>query len=182
MKKNELYRMRNSDYTNGLISLIEYINTYSDTKEMNMIEIGSYSGESTKIFSKHFKNVLSIDPFLNDYDSNDIACSYMDFNKVYLKFIENISECENIKHIKKISNEAILDLNNQEFNFVYIDGLHTYDQVKLDIKNYITLIKKGGFIGGHDYHENWGGVIKAINESLGTPDKIFQDTSWIFKL
>jgi hypothetical protein len=43
----------------------------------------------------------------------------------------------------------------------------------------MPLIKSGGFIGGHDYHENWKGVVDGITELLGSPDMVFQDTSWI---
>lgn len=181
-KKNILYKMRDEQYTSGLLDMISYINSFSDTKKMNMIEIGSYSGESTKIFSKFFNSVISIDPFINDYDDNDITCTYMDLTDVYERFNENISECENIQHIRKISDDAILEIKEHKVDFVYIDGLHTYEQVKKDIKNYVGLINNGGFIGGHDYHPNWQGVVNAINESLGVPNKTFTDTSWIFKI
>jgi hypothetical protein len=49
--KNELYLMRDTQYTQGLIDLIEYINNFTPTDKMNMIEIGSYAGESTELFS-----------------------------------------------------------------------------------------------------------------------------------
>lgn len=181
-KIDELYTMRNQIYIKGLIDLINYINTFTDTKKMRMIEIGSYVGESTCIFAEHFKEVTSIDPFLNDYDVNDIACYYMDFNKVYNFFLKNTKSYKNIRLIKKTSDDAIFDLMGETFDFIYIDGLHTYEQVSLDIKNYKPLIKKGGFIGGHDYHPVWRGVIDSVVENLGNPDSTFEDTSWIFKI
>lgn len=179
MKKNELLVMRH-DYV-GLQDLVNYINQFSNTKDMNMIEIGSYAGESTEFFSKHFKSVLSIDPHLNDYDSNDLACKHLDFDKVYEIFQKRIENINNIKHIRKLSDDAINDIKDQEFDFIYIDGLHTYDQVKKDIINYNSVIKNSGFIGGHDYHPAWFGVMKAVNETLGKPDKIFIEYSWIKK-
>ena len=49
--------------------------------------------------------------------------------------------------------------------FVWIDGDHNYEQVKRDIKNYIPLIKSGGFIGGHDYGSPaYTDVKKAVDE------------------
>lgn len=177
-----VYKMRSEVYMDGLLDLINHIQSYQDTKELSMIEIGSYVGESTELFSKYFKNVISIDPFINDYDPNDITCSYMKLEDVYYKFVEVISNYDNITHIKKTSDEAFVDLKNQKFDFVYIDGLHTYDQVKIDIKNYIQLINSNGFIGGHDYHKKWKGVIDAVDETLGSPDLTFKDTSWIKKL
>jgi len=178
--KNKLYKMRDNNQSNGLIDLINYIG--DDVRKMNLIEIGSYAGESTIIFSKYFKTVLSVDPYLNDYDKNDPACKYMDFNGVYEIFKNNIKDINNITHIRKKSDDAINDIKNDMFDIVYIDGLHTYDQVLKDINNYRPIIKEGGYISGHDYHLNWDGVRRAVNETLGKPDMIFSDFSWIKKI
>ena len=68
------------------------------------------------------------------------------------------------------------------FDFIYIDGLHTYEQIKKDISNYLPLLKPNCLIGGHDYHDVWNGVIMGVHESLGIPDMTFKDTSWIKKI
>jgi len=180
--KDKLYKMRGKDYHQGLLDLIDYIKTDSNTEEMTMIEIGSYAGESTKVFAENFKKVISVDPFQNDYDPNDIACSYMDLTEVYNEFISTTKDYDNITHIRKTSDDAIEDLRGVKVDFVYIDGLHTYEQVKKDIQNYQKIVKKNSFIGGHDYHKVWSGVINAVDETLGKPDKTFRDTSWIKKI
>ena len=174
--------MRNKKFTEGLYDLINYVNKFSETKNMNMIEIGSYAGESTKIFSEHFKTVLSIDPYLNDYDVKDPACSYMDLNNVYYHFIENTKNLNNITHIRKKSDDAILNIKDLTFDFVYIDGLHTKEQVEKDIINYLPHIKSNHYIGGHDYHTNWPDVIEIVNKFFGKPDMVFKDSSWIKKI
>jgi hypothetical protein len=166
----------------GLQELVDYINQFSNTKEMSMVEIGSYAGESTEFFSNHFKSVLSVDPHLNDYDPNDPACHHLDFNEVYNIFKNRIENISNISHIRKLSDDAITDLEGLNFDFVYIDGLHTYDQVKKDISNYKHIIKEGGFVGGHDYQSGWVGVVKAVDEILSKPDKIFSDSSWVKRI
>lgn len=181
-KKKLYYLMRNEKQTSGLLDLISYLNTFTDTKEMNMIEIGSYVGESTMIFAKQFKNVISIDPYINDYDPNDVVCEYADFDDVYDKFIELTLDIPNIVNFRLKSDEGIIVLK-RKFDFVYIDGVHTYDQVKKDIINYLPLIKENGFIGGHDYIEFWkDSVVKAINETMFRPDKVFCDGSWVKKI
>jgi hypothetical protein len=48
--------------------------------------------------------------------------------------------------------------------------------------NYKKLVKKSGFITGHDYHPVWQGVVDAIHEAIGEPEMIFQDTSWVKKI
>jgi hypothetical protein len=179
---DKLYVMRDEVYSIGLKNLIKHIQNFYDTKNMDMIEIGSYAGESTQIFANHFNNVIAIDPFINDYDPNDVTCSFMKLENVYHEFKNVVNKFNNIEHIKKTSDEAFKDISSKSFHFVYIDGMHTYDQVKKDILNYLPLIKPNYFIGGHDYHENWIGVVNAVHEVIGKPDMIFEDTSWIKKL
>lgn len=181
--KDRLFPMRNKESIQGLMNLIDYVNNFYNTKDLSIVEIGSYAGDSTEIFSQNFKNVISIDPFIDDYDLNDPACAYLNLTKVYDIFLKRLSKMPNVTHIRKTSDEAVVDLKEHvKIDLVYIDGLHTAQQVKKDIQNYIPLISNDGFISGHDYHGNWPGVVNTVNELLGGPDRIFEDSSWIKKL
>jgi SAM-dependent methyltransferase len=177
--KDSFYIMRSDFVERGLHDLIDHIDAISPVSEMSLLEIGSYTGESTTIFANRFKDVTSIDPFVDDYDPNDDACKYAPFEKVCEKFKERTKDFKNIKHIRKTSDEAFPKLKTK-FDVIYIDGLHTYEQVLKDITNYKKLLKPSGFMSGHDYSvENWGGVVRAVLETIGEPDKTFQDTSWL---
>jgi len=175
-----IIEMRPPIFFNGLIELINHINQNRTTSEMNMIEIGCYAGESTLIFSNYFKNVITIDPLEPNYHSGDSA-SKSDFNEVYRKFLQRTINRNNIKLIKLKSDDAIKYIENK-VDFVYIDGMHTYDQVKKDITNYRKLINENGFIGGHDYVDGWADVKRAVNEVVGSVDMVFSDYSWIKKI
>jgi predicted O-methyltransferase YrrM len=177
--KEEFFKMRPDLYIIGLNDLISHINNIQNTKNLTLVEIGSYVGESTTIFAENFKKVISIDPYIDDYDLNDPACEHISFNEVYVKFLDNTKKFNNISQIKKTSDESFSYFDDESIDVLYIDGLHTYEQVKKDIINYLPKVKKGGFICGHDYHKNWPGVIQAIEETLKTVDKVFIDTSWI---
>ena len=177
-KKNKFYVMRDWNLSNGLLNLIYYIDGFESTKDMNMIEIGSYTGDSTILFAQNFNSVIAIDPFLDDYDPNDDACNYAPFELVYQEFLKRTKDFSNITLLKETSDDAVVDLS-EKVDFVYIDGMHTYEQVKKDIANYLPLIKEGGFIGGHDYVPGFQGVMDAVNEAFGKPDTTFHDTSWI---
>jgi hypothetical protein len=187
MRSDNFYWMRpeGSVQKAGLESLINHINRYSSTKEMTMVEIGSYIGESTIIFAQHFKKVIAIDPFVNDYDPNDICVKwYADFeDSVYNKFLETVQSYDNIEFIRKTSDDAFLDLTQQKIDFVYIDGMHTYDQCLKDIANYRQIVKDGGFVGGHDYqNKDCMGVTQAVNESFPVIDYHFSDLSWVKRI
>ena len=175
--KDEFYIMRTPEQREGLIDMINWINTIRPTSEMRIIEIGSYVGESTMIFAEHFKEVVSVDPYINDYDLDDAACHHARFDKVYEQFIRNTLSVPNIKSIKETSQNAFSILKEQEWDMVYIDGLHTYEGVSYDIEHYKSIIKPGGFVCGHDY--GWGNVRHAIGQLLDDKiDATFKDTSW----
>ena len=86
-------------------------------------------------------------------------------------------------NIRKTSDDFFLK-NNQTFDLVFIDGLHTYAQVKKDILNSIKFLNDGGIILVHDclpnsmakqaiprYKMQWNGdVWKAIVDLRQDPD------------
>lgn len=172
--QNEFFKMRSDEDIISLQTMIDYI---GDSKNKTMIEIGSYIGESTKVFADNFKKVICIDPFIDDYDPNDEACKMAKFDAVYNKFVENMKPYNNVVHIKKTSDDAISDI--EKVDFIYIDGMHTYDQVKKDILNYINVLNIGGHIAGHDYNTFWSNVLNAVNDTIGNPDMVFNDSSWV---
>ena len=174
-------KMRNnSEQGEGLEDMIRWIDNIRPTSEMNIIEIGSYIGESTLMFAKNFKQVISIDPYINDYDPNDIACNYATFDKVYHQFLKNTISIPNIKSIRDTSQNAFDILNKDKWDVVYIDGIHTLDGVYHDITKYKTIINSSGFICGHDY--GWGNIRHNLGRIFNDKvDSVFKDGSWVVK-
>lgn len=171
--------MRPQEQQEGLLDLIKDM---GDNSDKTMIEIGSFVGESTVLFAQSFKKVIAIDPFLPDYDPADTTSHMFDFNNVYQTYLQRTGAYQNIETIVSTSDAAVDFLKGPKYDFVYIDGLHTYEGVRNDIINYLPLVKDGGAIGGHDYtteQEHLVGVFKAVNELFGAPDKVFKDNSWI---
>ena len=182
MDNNNFLFMRNHAFlVNGLNSLIgEASKHLGNLADIKMVEVGSYLGESTMIFANHFKSVLAIDPFINDYDPNDPTCNHADLNIVYEQFSNNISGFKNITHHRLTSDDFFESHDCSDVSFFYIDGVHTYAQTKNDILNCLKYQGKGKIIiSGHDYSHSWSGVMDAVNETLGSPDMCFEDTSWI---
>ena len=80
-------------------------------------------------------------------------------------------------NIRKTSDD-FFEVNDEKFDIVFIDGLHTYDQVKKDILNSVDCLKENGIILVHDcmpdslskqavprYRMIWNGdVWKAITD------------------
>ncbi len=186
----KLYPMRHEEFLRqGLHDLLNWTSERLSAKGLRLdmcqgLEIGSYAGESAAIFAPRLCTLTCIDPWLNGYDENDVASSFAPFSEVEKAFDDVQQRHRNVVKIKKTSDEAWSYLrtfsSKRMFNFVYIDGMHTYEQVKKDIKGCMEFLIDGPcVIAGHDYHsENWPQVVQAIHETIGTPDATFSDTSW----
>lgn len=176
--EKKIRSMRHGNQHNGLVDLIKHINLESPTSSMNLLEIGCYAGESSSIFCARFAEVTCVDPFLSGYDAKDSA-SKSPMLEVQSEFRNRMRKHDNYRLIRKSSDEAIHELRGRTFDVVYIDGAHMYEQVTKDILNYSDLIPVGGYICGHDYCSGWPGVVKAVDECCGKPDKVFKDNSWM---
>jgi predicted O-methyltransferase YrrM len=97
---------------------------------------------------------------------------------IYDLFLENMGE-RKYNVIKGESKVAAKMFLKESLDVVFIDLTHTYEAVKEDIKLWLPKVKKGGFIAGDDYHENWKGVIQAVDELL--PRATFIDDCWIYQ-
>jgi hypothetical protein len=147
-----------------------------------VVEIGSYAGSAMMGFAEHFQKVYAVDPWQNGYD-NDQSCSYVvPMERIEVIFDSRKKFHKNVTKIKRSSRKAVELFKDRSLDFVYIDGDHRYESVLWDISHWFPKVKKRRFIGGHDYDESrFSGVVRAVNEVFGSPDKIFRDGSWIKK-
>jgi predicted O-methyltransferase YrrM len=170
---------RNTTYQLGLIELIHSL----PSNIVDMVEIGSYQGESTVIFAeniKNIKNIYAIDPWINGYASGDVCSDLYPMEIVENNFDIRTKEFDSIIKCKSTSKEKSFEFENESLDFVYIDGNHSYESTFEDINLWLPKIKKGGVIAGHDYLAScFMGVVNAVNDIFGSPDRIYQDTSWI---
>ena len=103
---------------------------------------------------------------------------------VYKQFKKDVLDrYPNVIHHHVNSEEGSKLFKDGSFDFVYIDGNHIYEFVKLDLKCWVPKVKRPGWIGGHDYqHKRAPGVKPAVLEALGEIDNHFSETSWIRRL
>lgn len=134
------------------------------------IEVGVFAGGHAKAILENsdLKLLIGIDPY-EMYDKGGRPGgmdTQEDFDRLYSLVIDRLKSDRYI-HFKLTSDAAFasISLAWNKFDFIFIDGLHTYEQVKKDLYNYSRLIRKGGIIACHDYnHTSYPEVSKAIDE------------------
>lgn len=50
----------------------------------------------------------------------------------------------------RMTSDAFFETNKEKFDFVFIDGLHTYEQARRDVVNSLRFLQPGGIITIHD--------------------------------
>ena len=149
-----------------------------------MVEIGSHQGESARIFleSGKVQQITCVDP-LSDQWAPDIVASTAwagnDWEKCKEMIEAVLAPYPGSTLDRRPSAVVAINWPVQSLDFVYIDGLHTYESVVNDITVWLPKLKKGAIIGGHDYSAGFPGVNQAVNEIFGGPDQVFADSSWI---
>lgn len=173
---SELFVMRPKGFE--LNPFIDYL----QIKDGVMAEIGSFAGESAEYFAKSgkFKKIYCIDPWMKGYDDT-VFVSHQDFSLVEKTFDDRMKPYPFVEKRKGFSNVRAKEFPVAFFDMVYIDGNHAYNYVIEDITLWLPKVKKGGYIAGHDYGIREG-VAPAVNKMLGKPEKIFPDTTWVFRV
>lgn len=116
------------------------------------LEIGSDIGITAEHLLKNCPNtkLYCIDPYENyiDWNGNNLN----DRTNVLSSFRKRMVEFGNRCHlIQKKTDDAMHLIDDDSLDFIFVDGLHTYDQVYRDCINYYPKLKTGGLFAGHDY-------------------------------
>mgnify|MGYP006279385369 CR=1 FL=1 len=82
--------------------------------------------------------------------------------------------------IRAFSKDAARQFEAHSLDYVFIDAEHTYEGVREDILCWLPKVKKGGWIGGHDYgnHPKFPGVKKAVDEAFPDGVELDVDHTW----
>lgn len=121
----------------------------------SVVEIGSYKGRSTHaLLSGCDGTVWAVDPFKDFNNDKDY----------YEEFIKNVGDFKNLKPLRMKSEEAVKQFKDKSIDMVFIDGGHSYEEVKQDIEMWLPKTKK--IICGHDYSKKAFDVKSAVDEKF----------------
>lgn len=152
-----------------------------------LIELGAWKGRSTCFITteiiKQKRNIkfYTIDSFegvTELSEANEVNVYRQHDKNILEQFIKNIEPVkDNLTYIVSRSHEAANKFEDSSVDAIFIDAGHSYESVKKDIEHWHPKMKKNSIMSGHDYGTDWPGVVKAVNEFFGNPDKV-ENTCW----
>jgi DNA-binding ferritin-like protein (Dps family) len=156
-------------------------------------EVGVHRGVMSRQMLDHIPNLTlyMIDTWSPDtYTGLDIeAAANSKMKEYHDQWLDNYRSallCA-VKHwpralpIRGRSLDIARALPDRFFDVVYIDAAHDADSVRADCKAWLSKVKIGGWLGGHDYGV-FEGVKHAVDELFGDLVEIEDDFTWWVKI
>ena len=146
------------DFTTSRLDLAKLFNTLG---YKTGVEIGVSKGLHAKQLCKTIEDLklFLVDPWAG-YDTPQVSDEQA--NARYKACRKRLVPYD-VEYFRKTSMEAIESFNDNSLDFVYIDGLHTFDGVMSDLIFWSPKVRSGGIVAGHDYLEfPNGGIIPAV--------------------
>lgn len=133
-----------------------------------IVEIGSWKGKSTVCLAKGSEEgnklkVYAIDPHTGSLEHNSSKGRVWTFDE-FSKNIRGSKIKKRVVPIVKTSNEASKNFN-KPIEFIFIDGAHEYEFVKMDFDLWFPKVIDGGIMAFHDTL-CWDGPKKLVEEKV----------------
>lgn len=152
------------------------------SKRKNIVEVGSWQGRSAVAMATNTKgNVLAVDTWLGTPEDGHfklLADKPEDW--LFEEFKRNADGIPNLRWLRGKSVDVARSLPQvPQFDMIFIDAAHDYENVKADIKAWIPLLLPGGLFAGHDADFGRPGVIKALREIFPKYHKVPYGSLWM---
>jgi predicted O-methyltransferase YrrM len=146
-----------------------------------LVEVGCWLGRSTKVMAHATKGVVyAVDTWQGtpaDTEQHErLYASDVASMDVYQRFTANLRREIQARKVVPVRMDSVSAAKmfadkGVRFDFVFVDADHSYAGCAGDIDAYLPLVRAGGVIAGHDYHPNWPGVLQAVDERFGAPQR-----------
>jgi hypothetical protein len=124
-------------------------------------EIGVREGVYSEILCKFNPDLklISIDPWCSYGRSTTQETA----DRRYKEAVERLTPF-GVDIRKQTSMDAVTSIQDGSLDFVYIDGMHDFDNVMKDLIHWAPKVRRGGIVSGHDYHFAFEqGIVPAVN-------------------
>jgi len=130
------------------------------------VEIGVFEGDFSEQILKIVKpkKLFLIDPWPKKNPKEEKR-----YQKVVDRFQSEIKNGDVVVY-RSFSHDVIEKFENNFFDWIYLDGGHSYDNLKEQFSDYLPKVKLHGFVTGDDYgreDENYrNNVTRAVDEFI----------------
>jgi hypothetical protein len=128
---------------------------------------GKITGIDPWSFEMSKNDIETADKIYEDYFYNQLLKGQETFDIIYNNvsdIVSNNDMSKTITLIRKPSEDAFIEFENESIDIIHIDGNHNEMNVSRDILLYLPLVKKGGYIVMDD--SDWNSVKNSINRFL----------------
>lgn len=119
------------------------------------VEVGTHVGTYAEHILKHWPGVLHcVDPYQHQPGFRDLLNQEQSrMEGTYREALKRLAPWigERCFLHREYSVEQAKLMAPQQFDWVYIDALHDYQNVRADLEAWAPLVRKGGVLAGHDY-------------------------------
>ena len=140
------------------------LNTVASIKPKTVLEIGTKNGGTLFLFTKvatQDGQIISID--FPDGHGGFYPNSRYNFYKMFAVPPQQINLIKGDSHWQSTKDELLQLVGSKKIDFLFIDGDHSFEGVKMDFEMYGPLVRPGGLVAFHDIkptkENNWSGVI-----------------------
>jgi cephalosporin hydroxylase len=144
--------------------------------EALFIEIGVLFGGSLLVMMQALKDanlnrkIVAVDPLESYYGDSEDPITLLPITRDnVLRNIRSLNphhDSFTLISTPSQSPQTVVSLQNIEIGVIYIDGDHSYEGVKSDWVNYSPLVVVGGYVLIDNYHDNYDGIDRFIDEEL----------------
>lgn len=167
---------------------LKYINRSTLGKKEGLVgaEVGVREGKNAlaMLQSMNIKSLYLIDHW-KEYTE---ASGHVITQEQQDNFFKNMSQilytfCDKIIIRRMSSADASDIIEDNSLDFVYIDGDHSYEAVKNDMKLWFKKVKEGGFLCGHDFGNpctpDVAKAVKDFSSENGLTVHKLDDIDWL---
>lgn len=146
----------------------EAANCYKGT----IVEIGSYLGGTAWHFAQIQRDnrgkFYAVDPWNFDGDIR----THGDISRGFTENMRDAGLIEHVAVLQMTSKAAAEKFDDGSVDMVFIDGDHSKKGCGDDIADWWSKLRVGGVMCGHDYCQEFPGVVEAVAEAFGAPDEL----------
>ena len=146
-------------YTNyfeqvALVNFAKYLPLVGDC-DLKFLQVGVFRGDASIYIAENFlsnpnSKLHDVDLWGGTTDPSHNALDFHEIEKDYeIRLSKYIDSRKVVKH--KMSSNDFFDFNQEDFDFIYIDGDHSMLSVLTDGLNSFRALKPGGILAFDDY-------------------------------